>query len=156
MIWAACCLGFFGFLCAGKFTVLKFDHEAPSHLSLAEVALDSHSSPSMMSIRIKQSKTDLFCLGVDIFLGKWPHPSALFQLLFPSSLPESPSLAPYTSLEMIPPSPSSAWCLQYGTALSRPVSMKSCMQATCCFRIGAATTAAKNGLEDSLIQTLGR
>ena len=75
MIWAACCLGFFGFLRAGEFTVpsaAEFNPEV--HLSLADVVLDSHSSPSLMRVCIKQSRTDPFRQGVDIYLGKAPPP----------------------------------------------------------------------------------
>lgn len=42
MIWAACCLAFFGFLRAGELTVPSREaYVEASHLSLADVALDS-------------------------------------------------------------------------------------------------------------------
>ena len=61
MLWAACCLGFFGFLRSGEFTapeIGEFDPE--QHLSFADVAIDDVGNPGVLSVRIKQSKTDPF------------------------------------------------------------------------------------------------
>ena len=70
MLWAAACVGFFGFLRAGEFTVPTVQSYDPEvHLSLQDLALDSHTSPSVARIRIKQSKRDPLRQGVDIFLG---------------------------------------------------------------------------------------
>ncbi len=75
MTWAACCLGFFGFLCAGEFTVTSVaEFDQGEHLSIANVAVDSHSIPTLLSVRIKQSKTDPFRRGVDIYIGKASPP----------------------------------------------------------------------------------
>ena len=40
------------------------------HLNLSDLALDNHSNPSVIQLRIKQSKTDPFREGIHIFLGK--------------------------------------------------------------------------------------
>ena len=70
MLWAAACTGFFGFLRAGEFTVPTVQGYDPEvHLSLTDVAIDSHTTPSVVRLRIKQSKTDPLRQGVDIFLG---------------------------------------------------------------------------------------
>ena len=48
MLWAAACVGFFGFLRAGEFTspsANAFDPEV--HLGLSDIALDSHTSQSL-------------------------------------------------------------------------------------------------------------
>ena len=39
------------------------------HLGFGDVAIDNPSSPSFVRVRIKQSKTDPFRRGVDLFLG---------------------------------------------------------------------------------------
>lgn len=39
------------------------------HLNLADLAIDSHEAPSLIRILIKQSKTDPFRQGVEVFLG---------------------------------------------------------------------------------------
>ena len=70
MLWAACILGFFGFLRCGEFTCPSGQAYDPScHLSLSDVAIDSPSNPSLMRVTLKQSKTDPFWKGVDIYLG---------------------------------------------------------------------------------------
>ncbi|MCY3927667.1 MAG: hypothetical protein OXG81_05280, partial [Acidobacteria bacterium] len=71
MLWAACCIGFFGFLRAGEFTVpsdSSFDPEA--HLCYSDIAVDNSARPQVIRITIKQSKTDPFRKRVDLFLGR--------------------------------------------------------------------------------------
>ena len=71
MLWAACCLTFFGFLRVSEFTVPaqgQYDHT--THLSFADVSIDNKHSPQLLRIQIKQSKTDPFCQGVDVYLGR--------------------------------------------------------------------------------------
>ena len=70
MLWAAACTGFFGFLHAGEFTVPAAGaYDKDEHLSLSDLATDSHSRPSVFRIRIKQSKTDPLRKGADVYLG---------------------------------------------------------------------------------------
>ena len=59
MLWSASTLCFFGFFRRGELlspTNTKYD--ASSHLSFQDVAVDSHSSPSLVKIHLKTSKTD--------------------------------------------------------------------------------------------------
>ena len=57
MLWAACCLGFFGYLSCAEFTCPSREaYDLDCHLSLSDTA--------------KQSKTDPFRKGVDILLGR--------------------------------------------------------------------------------------
>ena len=63
MLWAAFCLGFFGFLRAGEFT-------CTSQLAFsADVSVNSHSSPTHMQVLLKRSKTDPFGAGFMFHLG---------------------------------------------------------------------------------------
>ncbi len=57
LLWAACCLGFFGFLRSGEFTVKDPRHEAP--LLASDMAVDSHSHPATIghSFRIGAAST---------------------------------------------------------------------------------------------------
>ena len=71
MIWAACCLCFFGFLRAGEMTVpsdAEFDPKV--HLCISDIALDDCRRPGLLRIMIKQSKTDPFRKGVALFVGR--------------------------------------------------------------------------------------
>ena len=70
MIWAACSLGYIGFLRASEFTVPSLASSSPSyHLGVQDIAVDSPSAPLCMSLRIKGSKTDPFRKGAFIHIG---------------------------------------------------------------------------------------
>lgn len=157
MLWAAACTGFFGFLRAAEFLCPSPREYDPSvHLSLADVAMDDHSNPSVIRIRIKQSKTDPFRAGVDVFLGRSE-----------SKICPVRALTSYLARRGSQPGP--LFIHQgSGSPLSRSTLVAEIRQAVTALglspddfsghslRIGAASTAAARGIEDSLIQTLGR
>ena len=61
MLWAVCCLAFFGFLRCGEFTVTAgtlFD--AAKHLAFQDISVNSHVDPTLLADRIKASKMDQF------------------------------------------------------------------------------------------------
>ncbi len=71
MLWAACCLGFFGFLRSGEMTVaVDGSYDPGCHLSRADIAVDNPADPSVLRVTIKQSKTDPFRKGIHLFIGK--------------------------------------------------------------------------------------
>jgi len=71
MMWAACCIVFFGFLHSSEFTISSQQHYDPKiHLFLSDVTMDSRNSPSMVCIHIKQSKTEPFRESIRIYLGR--------------------------------------------------------------------------------------
>ena len=156
MLWAAACIGFFGFLRAGEFTTpSRSTYDPDAHLSLGDIAFDSHSAPSVVRLRIKQSKTDPFRQGVDVYVG------ATSACICPVE-----ALLAYIAIRKADPGP--LFIFQSGAPLTRS-SLVQHLQAALAqsgfphtsytghsFRIGAATTAARCGISDSLIQTLGR
>ena len=156
MLWAACCTAYLGFLRSSEFTVPSQTTFGPSiHLSLADVAVDSRSSPKINSITIKHSKTDQLQQGHNIYLGKTGH------IICP--------VKAMTSYLAIRGSHSGALFVQEnGMALTRR-SFSSAVKAvfgklqlkynefnTHSFRIGAATTAKEFGISDLHIKILGR
>ena len=151
MLWAAACVGFFGFLRAGEFTVFSTETYDPEvHLNLADLALDSHVEPTVARIRIKQSKTDPFRQGVDIFLGRTE-----------SAICPVTAIIHYIGIHK--PGPGPLFVLNSGAPLTRTYLVANLQAALDdskynghSFRIGAATAAAQSWLEDSMIQTLGR
>ena len=156
MLWAAACTGFFGFLHAGEFTVPSPNAYDPKiHLNLQDIALDSYTAPSMIRLLIKQSKTDPLRQGVEIFLGATQ-----------SQVCPVEALIKYIGVRR--PDPGPLFIFQSGAPLTRQALVSHLHEALGkvgidhsrynghSFRIGAATTAAQRGLEDSLIQTLGR
>ena len=74
MMWAACCVVFLAFYTHSKFTMPSaHDYNPTVHLSLRDIAIDSHTSPTVVRINIKQSKTDLFRKGIQLSLGTTDH-----------------------------------------------------------------------------------
>ena len=68
MLWAACCLAYFGFMRIGELTVPS--DGASAHLSWGDIMVDDPACPSRMEVRIKASKTDPFRQGISLFIGK--------------------------------------------------------------------------------------
>ena len=153
MLWAAACTGFFGFLRAGEFTSPTSSYDPAVHLSLSDIAVDSHSHPTLVRLRIKQSKTDPFRQGTDVFLG------ATGQDICPLR-----AMANFLAIRS--PAPDPLFVFGSGSPLSREILVSRVQSALAeaglkhtaykghSFRIGVATTAAKQGFEDSLIKTL--
>jgi len=67
MLWAACCLGFFGFLQAGEFT-LSGSVSAGSHLSPS----DNH-NPRLLTIHLRYSKTDILWSWLQSLFSSHKH-----------------------------------------------------------------------------------
>ena len=156
MLWAAFCLGFFGFLRAGEFTVPAdnmFDQS--SHLSYEDIAVDSHTSPTILQVRLKMSKTDPFRHGISIYIGKTGN-----------NLCPVAALLSYLAIRGQHAGP--LFCFQDGRCLTRSrlvhnlrsvlsqVGVNAANYSGHSFRIGAASTAAAKGVPDSTIKMLGR
>ena len=156
MVWAAMNMCFFGFLRAGEVCSPTGSSYDPTwHLCVSDLALDSHSAPTRLSITIKASKTDPFRTGTTITLGKTG------QQLCPLT-----AILPYVAARGTQDGP--LFRFQDGSFLTRDrfvAEVRRLLSAAGVdpkpysghsFRIGAATTAAHAGMDAALIQTLGR
>ena len=156
LLWAACCLAFFGFLRCGEFTVpSQTEYDPDTHLSLTDIALDNKFNPSIIQVTIKQSKTDPFRQGVDLYLGKTGKDICPIQ-----------AVVPYLVRRGARPGP--LFMFMDGSYLTRQrfaSLVTSTLQRagiddkqynTHSFRIGAATTAKEAGVSDVHIKMLGR
>ncbi len=156
MLWAAVCLGYFGFLRAGEMTVPSDDNFDPTvHLTRGDIAVDDPLKPEVVRVHIKQSKTDPFRKGIYLYIGKTN-----------SELCPVTALLGYLVVRGQRPGP--LFVFKDGRFLSRQRLVSAVREALRAvgldqsqycghsFRIGAATTAASRGLEDSVIKTLGR
>ena len=156
MLWAACCLAFFGFLRCGEFTVpAQATYDPEEHLSVADIAIDNRLSPSVIQVKIKQSKTDPFRQGVQLYLGKTD------EVICPIT-----GILPYLAIRGAKPGP--LFILKDGTYLTRQqfaaLLSHTLLQAgisdkrytTHSFRIRAATSAKDSGISDVHIKMLGR
>lgn len=156
MLWAACCLAFFAFLRVGEMTVPDdSSYDCQVHLSFGDIAIDDPKCPTFVRLTLKQSKTDPFRKGIDLFVGQTG-----------AELCPVAALLDYMCARGAQPGP----LFMYGDG--RPLTRKRFVEeirealkgagidekkyCSHSFRIGAATTAASKGLEDSVIKTLGR
>lgn len=70
MLWAACCMCFFGFLQWDEIVVpADSAYDRAVHLSGGDVRVDNTTDPQYLEVHIKASKTDPFRHGVSIYLG---------------------------------------------------------------------------------------
>ena len=156
MLWAACCLGFFGFLRCAEFTVpaaTKFD--ANKHLAIGDVAVDSTSQPSVLAVTIKMSKTDQFGRGTTIYLGRTDKNicpvAAILQYIAVRGFEHGPLFRTRTGQ----PLTRELLVARLRSTLAQ-AGIDASKYSGHSFRIGAATTAAAGGISDALIKTLGR
>ena len=149
-------VSFFGFLRLGEITVPSdSEFDASTHLTFRDVAVDKLQAPSMLKVHIKASKTDPFRVGVHVAVGKVEDPlcpvTAVLDYLLTRGGGEGPLFRfvdgkPLTRSRLVD---CVRQALQEAGIDSKPYSGHS-------FRIGAATTAAKEGVGDATIKMLGR
>ena len=152
MLWAAFTTAFFGFLRSSEFCAASQKEFSPQHTLLQS---DVKVQPDVICLNIKASKTDTFHKGVTIRLAKsgssiCPY-NALTRFLHYSSGSDSPLfsfcdgsfLTRHTLTKVL-------------NSLLRGTSYGTSHFSSHCFRIGAASTAAANGIPDWLVKVLGR
>ena len=119
------------------------------------MAVDSARNPSFVRISMKQSKTNPFRRGICLFVGRTdselcPVAAIISFLLCRGSAPGP--LFRFASGEYLTRK-------RFVELVRAALTRASIDQSKYCghsFRIGAATTAAARGIEDSIIKTLGR
>lgn len=156
LLWAACCVGFFGFLRSGEFTTKQGEQFDPnSHLSIRDISLDSLANPQKVQIHLKRSKTDQWGHGFQVYLGRTDSHlcpvKALLTYVAARGFKEGPLFinrdgSPFSQQQLI-------------TSLRQALTQAGidCTHYSGhSFRIGAATTASAKGIPETTIQALGR
>ena len=141
-----------GFMRAGEFTIKSAqDYDPSSSLSPQDISVDQHSDPSMICVHLKQSKTDPFRHGVNIYMGR-------------TNTELCPVAAILANVAIRLSSPGPFFITKDGSLLTHTQLVAAVRQALSAagldttgysghsFRIGAATSAARAGLEDSLLK----
>ena len=156
MLWAAAAMCFFGFFRSGEITIpnlTSFDQR--HHLSWGDVAVDDTSNPSIIKVHLKRSKCDQLQRGVDVCLGRVGGDLC-------------PVAAVMLYVSRRGPVPGCFFLFGDGSPLTKARFVGRIREALRVagvpaegysghsFRIGAATTAALAGVEDSAIRMLGR
>lgn len=156
LLWAACCLAFFGFLRCGEFTVpSQAEYDPDTHLSLADIALDNKVNPGVIQVTIKQSKTDPFRQGVDLYLGRTGKDICPIQAIVPYLIKRGAQPGPlfvFTDGSYL----TRQRFVSLVTSTLQHAGINEKQYNTHSFRIGAATTAKEAGISDVHIKMLGR
>ena len=156
ILWAAACLGFFGFLRVGEFTVPSDNSYDPGvHLNFEDVAIDSKLNPLIMRVTIKASKTDPFRQGVEIFVGRTHTDLCPVEAMLAYLAVRGGAQGPLFSFADGHFLTRARLVQQVREALSM-AGIDCTAYAGHSFRIGAATTAARQGIQDATIKMLGR
>lgn len=156
LLWAVATTTFFTFCRSGEVVVEREDSYDPnSHLSFRDISVDNAKEPRMVSLLLRCSKTDQARRGVKVVMGRTGDDicpvTALLQYLAdrgnrPGPLFLRANGKPLTKAQLV---------AEVRSALTE-AKLPAASYAGHSFRIGAATTAAAAGVEDSVIQTLGR
>lgn len=156
VLWAVCCTAFFGFFRLGELLITRqSDFDPRLHLAWGDMAVDNPQATRMIKFHLKRSKTDPFGKGADIILGRTgcelcPVAAVLNYVAARGSRQDSFFITsrarPLTKQEFVS---------EFRKVLAR-LGIPDTNYAGHSFRIGAATSAALAGIEDSTIQLLGR
>ena len=156
MLWAASALCFFGFFRMGELTTPDdSNYCAQKHLSLGDIAIDSHCIPSVLRIFLKTSKTDREFKGVHIFVGKTGDDLCPVAAVTAFLAIRGNSPGPMFQFKDRTPLTKQRFISHIRKAL-QSAGIDPTKYAGHSFRIGAATTAAERGIQDSTIKILGR
>ena len=129
--------------------------EPKLHLSWGDIAVDNHDSPSLVQVHLKQSKCDQFGNGVKVTLGKTDNDLCPVQALSAYIAQRSNKPGSFF-VDSQNKAITKQWFTKQLRLIFEAMGLSQELFAGHSFRIGAATTAALKGLEDSMIQKLGR
>lgn len=126
-----------------------------NYLSWGDIAVDSTVTPRVLRVRMKQSKTDKLRHGVDVFVGRTgcslcPVAAVLAYMAIRGS-----QMGPFLKFVDDKPLTKDSFTRKTREAL-QAVGLPYQDFAGHSFRIGAATAAARAGVEDSTIRMMGR
>ena len=155
-LWAACCIGFFGFLCSGEFTLpCRATFDPRRHLSPADIAVDSVEAPTFVRLRLKESKADPFRNGVDVVIGRVEADICPVNALLAYLARHGMKMGPFSSLRIArrcrDRRSSTTLKQPYELVASPPIAIR----ATA-FASAQRHRRRQRGIEDSTIRTLGR
>ncbi len=156
LMWAICCTAFFGFFRLGELLPeAKAKVDPAVSLMWGDVAVDGREKPTMVRVHLKRSKCDQFGAGANIVLGATGQPLCPVTAILRYIQARGPS--PGVFFRKSPSEPVlKPWFVDQLRDVLAAVGLPRHQYAGHSFRIGAATTAAMAGVEDSTIQTLGR
>ena len=156
VLWAAACACYFGCLRAGEALAPddgKFDEAA--HLTFKDVTVDVLEKPQIVTLRIKESKTDRLRKGAKVTLGRTGQEICPVKALLRYLVQRKGGVGPFFRLGEGKPLTRRAFVREVKIALET-AGMPSGAISGHSFRIGAATAAAKGGATESQIKDMRR
>ena len=131
------------------------EYDPTVHLCQGDIRIDSHRSPTFLQVQIKASKTDPFRQGVTLYIGATGTDLCPVAAIVSYMMARGTKPGPFFTR-----SDEKYMTREYFVAAVREALSQAGIEASNysghSFQIGAATTAAQQGLQDSLIKTLGR
>ena len=156
MLWAAVTLCFFGFFRSGEITVpTEKAYKPVMHLSWGDIAVDKAEEPKTLQVRLKRSKTDQLGRGAKILVGRTGCTLCPVAAVLGYIAARGNVEGPFFRFKNGNPLTKPLFTKHVRTALQE-LGLPFQDFAGHSFRIGAATAAARAGIEDSTIKTLGR
>ena len=156
MLWAALCTGFFGFFRLGEITAPASTRYDPRiHLTFDDISVDDIANPKSITIHVKKSKTDQSMKGAAVILVKTEQDLCPVAALLSYIAARGDSKGPFFLFKDGQYLTQSSLTFHLRQALSQ-VGLDPNCYAGHSLRIGAATTAAVSGVQDSTIKALGR
>lgn len=155
-LWAIACTAFFGFFRLGELLPdSSRSYDPRTGLSWGDVSADSPEQPSMICIHLKKSKCDQFGSGVDVVVGRTNNAlcpvAAILHYIVARGAAPGPFFLNAEGQTITKP-----WFVEQIRQVLGSRGLPQHQYAGHSFRIGAATSAALAGIEDSTIQALGR
>lgn len=155
-LWAISCSAFFGFFRLGELLPdSRNAFNAAVDLAWGDVAVDNQDNPQMVRIHLKKSKCDQFGVGSDIILGRTGSSLCPVAAILSFIATRGDCPGPF----FIDDNNRAFTKSQFVSEIRSILNIAGLPQhhyAGHSFRIGAATSAALAGVEDSTIQALGR
>ena len=102
MLWAASAVTFFTFCRSGETTVSS-TYDPSIHLSLSDLVADRAADPTLISLNIKQSKTDQGRIGIKVIVGRTGGDICPVSALLRYLLEEVQNQGPCLFVKMGPP-----------------------------------------------------
>ena len=156
MLWAACCVGYFGFLRVGEFTVPDRGTFDPLvHLSWSDLAVDRLVNPRVVRVLLKATKTDPFRKGARVCIGAIGGTLCPVKALMEYLATRGSSEGPLFQFESGIPLSRSRFVQHLQGALARAGLEKTEFNGHS-LRIGAATVAGRSGVPEAVLKNLGR
>ena len=156
MLWAAACLGFFGFLRCAEFTIISASAFDPAkHLTLGDVFVKPKGQIPIMAVKVKMSKTDQFGKGAWLYFQRTGVPLCPVEAMLGYLQLRGPKEGPLFLTNSGQPLTRSYFLTRVRKALAQ-AGIDDSRFAGHSFRIGAATTALRAGVSDAKIKMMGR